>query len=95
MKDRKKPVVIEAVQMTRDRRWNNVDWPQWLHEAWNMTSDAVGAFWCMRGAAEEIYITTLEGPLRVTYDDWIIRGIKHELYPCKPDIFEATYEAVE
>jgi hypothetical protein len=37
-------------------------------------------------------IFTLEGPLHATIGDWIIRGIKGEFYPCKPDIFEATYE---
>ena len=40
------------------------------------------------------YIHTLEGPHLVTPGDWIITGVKGEHYPCKPDIFEATYEAV-
>ena len=40
-------------------------------------------------------IDTLEGPLQVTPGDWIITGIKGERYPCKPDIFEATYDACE
>ncbi|MDP2361979.1 MAG: hypothetical protein Q8O14_14720 [bacterium] len=40
-------------------------------------------------------IDTLEGPHLVTVGDWIITGIQGETYPCKPDIFEATYEAVE
>lgn len=40
------------------------------------------------------YIATLEGPMRVSPGDWIITGVKGERYPCKPDIFEATYEAV-
>ena len=39
-------------------------------------------------------IDTLEGPLQVRPGDWIIRGVQGELYPCKPDIFEATYEPV-
>ena len=42
-----------------------------------------------------VYIETLEGPMRVSPGDWIITGIKGEKYPCKPDIFEATYEPVE
>jgi len=42
----------------------------------------------------EPYIETLEGPLKVSEGDWIIRGVKGEFYPCKPEIFEATYEAV-
>jgi len=40
------------------------------------------------------WIMTLEGPLRVSPGDWIITGVKGEHYPCKPDIFAATYEAV-
>ena len=39
-------------------------------------------------------IFTLEGPLRVSTGDWIITGVKGERYPCKPDIFEATYERI-
>lgn len=42
----------------------------------------------------ELIVATLEGPLRAAPNDWIIKGIKGEFYPCKPDIFEATYEVV-
>jgi hypothetical protein len=42
---------------------------------------------------EELYIGTLEGSMRVSVGDWIIKGAHGELYPCKPDIFTATYEA--
>jgi hypothetical protein len=45
--------------------------------------------------AEGIRIATLEGVMLATPFDWIVRGVKGELYPVKPDIFEATYEAVE
>ena len=43
----------------------------------------------------ELYIPTLEGTMTAKPGDWIIRGVKGEFYPCKPDIFEATYEAVD
>ena len=43
----------------------------------------------------EIFIETLEGNMKVSEEDWIIKGIAGEFYPCKPDIFKATYEAVE
>ena len=43
----------------------------------------------------ELVVATLEGPLRASPNDWIIKGIKGEFYPCKPDIFESTYELVE
>ena len=41
-----------------------------------------------------LFIVTLEGQMRADPGDWVIRGVKGEFYPCKPDIFEATYEAV-
>lgn len=40
----------------------------------------------------ELIVATLEGPLRAAPNDWIIKGVKGEFYPCKPDIFDATYE---
>lgn len=43
----------------------------------------------------QLLVATLEGPLRAAPGDWIIKGIKGEFYPCKPDIFEATYERAE
>ena len=43
---------------------------------------------------ERWYVDTLEGPLHISPGDWIIRGVKGEYYPCKPDIFVATYEPV-
>ncbi|MFJ9799876.1 hypothetical protein [Streptomyces sp. NPDC101145] len=45
-------------------------------------------------AKTHIVIPTLEGDMKATAGDWIIRGVKGELYPCKPDVFEATYEPV-
>lgn len=42
-----------------------------------------------------LWIGTLEGAMRASPGDWIIRGVKGEIYPCKPDIFEATYESAE
>ena len=54
----------------------------WPSEIW---LDKDGVYWC----------DTLEGPLKVSNGDWLIRGVRGELYPCKPDIFEATYERLE
>ena len=94
-KFRKKPVVIEAFQMTLERRWNNVDWPSWLNKAWN--TDGEGSLFIDPDDNEDkskLAIGTLEGVHRVLWGDWIIQGVKGEIYPCKPDIFEATYEPV-
>jgi hypothetical protein len=75
---RKKPVEVEAV------RWDGGN----EHE---MEAFIACRWWLDDG---DIYIGTLEGDMRATEGDWIIRGVQGEFYPCKPDIFEATYEAV-
>ena len=95
MKYRKKPVVIEAFQMTPERRTDNHDWPEWLNEAWNKSDQEPGALFIDAAAPSCLIVRTLEGIHVVSHNDWIIRGIKGELYPCKPDIFAATYEEVE
>lgn len=81
MKFRKKPVVIEAVQYTGDKPWPEgvTELPE--HVAARLTLTA-GLAWC----------ETLEGGHIVSPGDWIITGVKGEKYPCKPDIFLATYE---
>lgn len=95
---RKKPIVIEAFQMTRERRSDNRDWPEWLNAAWNEAWPTVGAVSCQEypnsDGTDPLVISTLEGLMTVSWDDWIIRGVKGELYACKPDIFSATYDAV-
>jgi hypothetical protein len=47
-----------------------------------------------RGISPALVIHTLEGNMTASVGDWIIRGVRGEFYPCKPDIFAATYEAV-
>ena len=100
MKFRKKPVVIEAIQLRWDT-WSEIcefagvgkledGKPQgcYLGENGyclpdNTWSDKIG-----------LAIPTLEGLMTAREGDWVIRGVKGELYPCKPDIFEQTYEPV-
>ena len=89
MKFRKKPVVIEAVQFNGDRNWDEA--PAWLIAATKKSPQEVGALHVFPPIAR---IVTLEGPMTANQGDFIIRGVKGELYPCKPDIFAATYEAV-
>lgn len=84
MKYRKKPVVIEAVQ------WNGVEvseFTEWIREA--LDNGTVMRY------ADKVVIHTLEGDMLAEPNDFIIRGVHGELYPCKPEIFEKTYEAVE
>ncbi len=95
-KYRKKPVVIEAFQMTEERRWDNFEWPNWLHEAWQK-DPGENSLWIDPDDPEKTNLVcgTLEGVHRITFNDFIIQGVQGEIYPCKPNIFEATYEFVE
>jgi len=97
MKFRKKPVVIEAFQMTPARRVDNSEWPDWMHRAWNETREMPGSLYpTVEGTSDGMLsIGTLEGQHLVSWGDWIIQGVRGELYPCKPEIFAMTYELVE
>ena len=79
MKYRKKPVVIEAVQWFKD----GDHWAVMNYETHDLDMKPQG------------WIQTLEGGHIVTAGDYIITGVKGEHYPCKPDIFEMTYEAAD
>ena len=79
MRFRKKPVVIEAQQFRADK----CPLP--------FARDGVMLFTADIGW----HVETLEGPLRVSDGDWIIKGVKGEFYPCKPDVFAATYESAD
>ena len=89
MKYRKKPVVIEAFQMTAANRVALVlgDAPAWLQKAYDE-----GHVVMMAAEPTTLTIQTLEGPHICSENDWIIKGVADELYPCKPAIFAATYE---
>lgn len=110
MKFRKKPVVIEAVLfegIKPDGRWMlgsggfhaepPPDWFQKAHADGTITQATVerGEVNLVANWKECLWIKTLEGGHIASPGDWIIQGVKGELYPCKPDIFEATYEAAE
>lgn len=79
-KFRKKPVVIEAIQFDGQN-----------HAAIKEFMAAPHA----RSRGEQLYISTLEGVMTASAGDWIIRGVSGEFYPCKPDVFTATYEPAE
>ncbi len=92
---RKKPVVIEAFQWTERARGDMGEWPDFVRTAFAMQSDEYGALWTrpdVIGGGTTLFVRTLEGPLTVAVNDWIIKGVQGELYPCAPDIFELTYE---
>lgn len=85
MKFRKKPVVVEAWQCLPA----NGEPPQWALDASMCSNKWPGAVTVITA------VRTLEGQMSVSHGDWLIRGVKGEVYPCKPDIFAATYEPVE
>lgn len=100
-KFRKKPIQIEAV------KWTGENLTELLVELvravlpedakWHPGEDGVliaGPFILDSQAPRNLVIPTLEGDMTAKPGDWVIRGINGELYPLKPDIFEATYEAV-
>lgn len=86
MKYRKKPVVIEALQF---------DGSHTSADSIIKTYPEVAKAYNPSGYLDALLIKTLEGTMRADGGDWIIKGVKGELYPCKPDIFAATYDAVE
>ena len=81
---RKKPVVIEAMQFTNETK----------DRVYNFVRCNCYADFTPEGDPA-LRIETLEGEMTAHSGDWVIKGVKGEFYPCKPDIFEATYEAVE
>jgi len=95
MKFRKKPVVIDAYQFTRkiveDNKFDDIPLPEGIQITscqWHKVDRRLYSY--------TVRIDTLEGETyKVEEGDWIIRGVKGEFYPCKPDIFNATYERVE
>jgi hypothetical protein len=101
-KFRKKPVVIEAVQFNPEaKHWYDIEFPEGVrHTNYAEVSDLCGGTsgcsktpemwtWSVCGVVD-----TLEGKHLALPGDWIIKGVKGEFYPCKPDIFELTYEEV-
>lgn len=85
---RKRPIVIEAEQFYPTEK----PWPDGVEQYIKEATESSGG---VRNSWFGWRINTLEGSMEVTPGDWIITGIKGEQYPCKPDIFEATYEAAD
>lgn len=99
MKYVKKPVVVEAIQFTENNikevlafmgKITSVDFTPCC----TMEEEKFYEY-CENCKQEGIPITTLEGDIRLKTGDYLIRGTKGELYPCKPDIFKDVYEPVE
>lgn len=89
MKYRKKPIVIEAMRF--DGTSKGAD------SVIQFTGKDAGVSYAEENGTKvyDVWIETLEGLMFAAPGDWIIKGVKGEFYPCKPDIFDATYEAIE
>lgn len=83
MRYRKKPVVIEAVKWNGDKASEVTDW---VREA--LEDNTLFRMGC------DVIVDTLEGKMKASPGDYIIKGVQGELYPCKPDIFEKTYDKI-
>lgn len=90
---RKKPVVIEAVQLKSDNFNEVEDFIGIGHDEYRHYNNEVDFLNHKNPCG--LHIKTLEGLMLANIGDYIIKGVQGEIYPCKPDIFEATYEAVE
>ncbi len=89
---RKKPVVIETIKHTGGNLREVLDFTG-KHPSWSKWFADFDAYQDHVNADRQVFkILTLEGTMEASPGDWIIRGIGGEHYPCKPDIFEATYE---
>ena len=87
---RKKPVVVEA------RRWDGslngaAHLCEWMNDAPGPDDDPNASYVYNHDGVSDFLIATLEGDHQVTPGDWIIKGVAGEFYPCKPEIFDATY----
>lgn len=94
MKFRKKPVVIEARQLTPETAEAIGAWCG-AKKCKAGSYDSYLWGWGLPIEKRSLSISTLEGDHNATMGDWIIQGVKGEFYPCKPDIFEMTYEVAE
>ena len=90
---RKRPVVIEAVQYTGD---NEIQIMDFVGQRLSVSKPPQGYEHdhVVDNRMINITIPTLEGEMRCNRFDYVIKGVKGEFYPCKPDIFDATYEKV-
>ena len=86
MKVRKKPIVVEAVQ------WDGTNFDEVKELDKSSHNKEYRKIFHMKN---NLKIRTIEGDMMAVFGDWIIRGVKGELYPCKPDVFDKTYDIVK
>lgn len=95
MKFRKRPVVINAVQWTGCNLRDVITFTDGPPDVRSQHAAEKWVAYERLVASDGLMIYTLEGKMSASVGDWIIKGVQGEYYPCKPDIFEMTYEAIE
>ncbi len=94
IKYRKRPIVVDAVRFLGIEERLGARWAQFEGYALGVCPKWMDKQFIVSSVYDELEITVLEGQVVAKPGDWIIRGVQGEIYPCKPDIFEATYEEV-
>lgn len=89
MKYKKKPIIVEAIQLLNDD-YSIEEYLKFIYNVF-ITNDDIETV----KNDKHIRIQTLEGDMKASFGDYIIKGVNGEFYPCKPDIFEKTYESIE
>jgi len=94
IKAKKKPVVIEAIQWNGNS--NRAEIEQFVGKELAIELDSESAYLVRKGAPLfSLFIETKEGVMKALPRDWIIKGVNGEFYPCKPDIFNKTYDIID
>ncbi len=96
---RRLPLVVAAFQLTSERRESNVDWPEWLHKAWNKNPVEPGAVYPagypFTSKDDNLRVMTEHGERSLKFGDWIVQGVRGELYPMSDEEFSTLFEPVE
>ncbi len=85
------PEVVDAFQMTKEARWDNNDWPEWLFDAWDI-AEGLGAVWCRE---EPVYVGTPEGTYNVAWGDWIVRDSAGDLWLYPDPAFHSAFKLAQ
>lgn len=89
MKVRKKPITVEAWRIPKDSEEDTAEIPKWVIEG--MMTGKIQLI----DEDKKVTIVTLEGPLQANQGDYVMKGVKGELYPCAADIFAMSYDIVD
>ena len=93
MRYRTRTATIDAFQLTKENRWNNVDWPQWMHIAWNTGDNKGGVYGSEK--MDNLFAVTDNGTETVRIGDWIVMGSSNDLSVISDDVFNRIYQPMK